>query len=212
VIEFDDHFDVPATPDRVMARFMDVPAVARCIPGVELQGLNEAGEHLGAMTVAFGPKRLRFEGKLRCEFDPVARTGLLTGGGMAAGRGAAVRVRTEFQVTPAPGTTQAAPASRVTIRSRTDLQGVLAAFAATGGTVLARQVMQEFAAALAAQLAQEAQPAGEPSSPGGAPVKAEPVPAGAPVPLSAGALLWRTLVGWLQRLGARRPDGAIRPR
>jgi carbon monoxide dehydrogenase subunit G len=192
MIEFDDQFEVPAAPDDVMARFMDVERVAECVPGVSLRGRDAEGNHLGTMTVAFGPKRIKFEGKLRCDFDAAQRTGLLTGGGMAAGRGAAVKVRTQFAVIPAPDATPSEPRSLVTISSRADLQGVLASFAATGGAVLARQVMQEFAAALTAQLSPAAA-----AAPGEA-AAATAQPAPKPQALSAGSLIWRTFTAWLR--------------
>ena len=101
MIEFDDAFELPADADTVMRRFMDVEGVARCVPGVSLEGRDDDGEYRGSMTVAFGPKRLKFQGKLRCEFDAAARTGTLSGGGLASGRGAAVKVNTRFRVVDA---------------------------------------------------------------------------------------------------------------
>lgn len=206
MIEFDDQFEVPARPDVVMARFMDVERIAQCVPGVTLEGQDNEGNFLGTMTVAFGPKRLKFQGKLRCDFDATQRTGTLSGGGMAAGRGAAVRVKSQFWVLESPDASTAAPRSIVKISSRADLQGVLAQFAATGGAVLAKQVMQEFAAALTVQLTSSATTAPGAAA-GDADAGSEPVPAPPtpPIqPLSATSLLWRTFVAWLRRLVSTR--------
>ena len=186
MIEFDDSFEVPAAPDRVMQRLAGVPRVAQCVPGAGGEGRDEEGAWLGTMTAALGPKKLRFAGKVRCDFEMAARTGTITGGGNA-GRGASITVRTVFDVREAPGSTAAAPRSVVAVHSKTDMQGVLASFAAAGGAVLAAQLMREFSAALTAQLSAEAQTRG---------------PASAAMPL--GTLLWRSLRSALRRLfGAR---------
>lgn len=226
MIEFDDSFEVPALPDRVMERLADVRRVAQCVPGASIDGQTDDGVWLGTMAAAFGPKKLRFSGKVRCEFDMAGRTGVIMGGGTAAGRGASISVRTEFDVREAPGATAAAPRSIVAVRSKTDMQGVLAPFAAAGGAVLAAQLMREFSDALTAQLAaEECAPQGEAvnlegSAVGyaqnGAPVSARPIvvdaPAAsadvapgrghtsAPPALSVGSLLWRSLWGALRRL------------
>lgn len=208
MIEFDDQFEVPASPDVIMASFMDIERIAQCVPGVTLEGQDSEGNFLGTMTVAFGPKRLKFQGKLRCDFDASRRTGTLSGGGMAAGRGAAVRVNSQFWVLESPGASVAAPRSIVKISSRADLQGVLAQFAATGGAVLAKQVMQEFAAALTVQLTSAATAAaGTADAAADNDAASQPVqahPTTAVQPLSATSLLWRTFVGWIKRLVSTR--------
>jgi len=205
VIEFNDSFEVPASPDRVMQRLADVPRVAQCVPGASIEGHDEDGHWLGTMAAAFGPKKLRFAGKVRCSFDLARRTGVITGGGTAAGRGASISVRTEFDVREAPGV---AGRSIVSVRSVADMQGVLAPFAAAGGAVLAAQLLSDFSAALTRQLSDESDPEASAASSGQTdrtlpdedektrePSSAIPEPA----TLSLGGLLRRSLWGALRR-------------
>lgn len=198
MIEFDDQFEVPAAPDVVMARFMDVERVAQCVPGVTLEDKDDEGNYLGTMAVAFGPKRLKFQGKLRCDFDLAQRSGTLSGGGMATGRGAAVRINSQFWVLESPTSSADAPRSVVKISSRADLQGVLAQFASTGGAVLAKQVMQDFATALTVQLGPPAAPTNTTGEAKEAAV--QPSATAAAKPLSATSLVWRTFVAWVKRI------------
>ncbi|MDO9435743.1 SRPBCC domain-containing protein [Hydrogenophaga sp.] len=192
MIVFDDQFEVPAEPDAVMQRFMDVDAIARCVPGVTLDGQDEQGNYLGTMTVAFGPKRLKFQGRMKCEFDAAARTGVLSGGGAAAGRSAQVQMNSRFSVVPA-----GAGRSRVEIASRTEMHGVLAQFATAGGAAVAKQLMEEFANNLSQALAapvptQNTAPGAPPAAPQALPRAAE---------LSAGRMLWRMFLARLRGWG-----------
>lgn len=192
MIVFNDQFEVPADPDAVMQRFMDVNAIAGCVPGVTLDGQDEQGNYLGTMTVAFGPKRLKFQGRMKCEFDAAARTGVLSGGGAAAGRSAQVQMNTRFSVVPA-----GVGRSRVEIASRTDMHGVLAQFATAGGAAVAKQLMDEFANNLSQALAtpaptQNVAPGEQPAAPQAMPRAAE---------LSAGRLLWRMFLARLRGWG-----------
>ncbi|HEY0296815.1 MAG TPA: SRPBCC domain-containing protein [Bordetella sp.] len=159
-MEFQDSFEIPAPPSEVMRRFTDVERISLCVPGLTMTGRDDDdGGYLGVMTVAFGPKRLKFQGKVRCEFDLEHCKGTLTGGGAAAGRSASIQVRTGFSVEQAPGATAAAPRSVVRIVSHADLQGVLAQFAGTGGIALGRQLMRDFARNLTDELSKEVVPA-----------------------------------------------------
>lgn len=109
MIHFKDSFQVPATPDVVMQRFMDVDGIASCVPGASIEGRDPEGNYLGMVTVALGPKKVNFRGKIRCEFDAASQSGVLTGGGVAAGRGASVQVRTVFLIREAPARLRALP-------------------------------------------------------------------------------------------------------
>ncbi|QHE83442.1 SRPBCC domain-containing protein [Hydrogenophaga sp. BPS33] len=194
MIVFDDQFEVPADPDAVMQRFMDVNAIAACVPGVSLQGQDEQGHYLGTMTVAFGPKRLKFQGRMQCEFDAAARTGVLSGGGAAAGRSAQVQMNTRFAVVPV-----SAGRSRVEIASRTEMHGVLAQFATAGGAAVAKALMEEFANNLSQTLSASATTAAASAEPG-----AQPAPPQAPpraAELSASRMLWRVLLSRLRAWG-----------
>jgi carbon monoxide dehydrogenase subunit G len=151
MMEFEGAFCVPGRPDEVMMQFTDVERMARCMPGATLEGRDVEGNYLGVMTVAFGPKKIKFRGKVSCNFDMAARSGLLRGRGAADLRAARIEMRTWFSVAPDPEASDAAPMSIVKLNSEADLQGVLADFAKTGGAALANVIMADFAKRLAAE-------------------------------------------------------------
>lgn len=55
---------VSASTSRVWDFVMDVPAVARCVPGVESIEAIDADTFLGVLRVRVGPVGVRFEGRL----------------------------------------------------------------------------------------------------------------------------------------------------
>jgi carbon monoxide dehydrogenase subunit G len=153
-MQFEGAFRVPGKPDDVMAKFTDVERMARCMPGASIEGRDEEGNYLGAMMVAFGPKKIKFRGKVNCQFDLPGRSGTLRGRGAADMRAARIEVRTAFSVAADPEASEDAPMSVVTLNSEADLQGVLADFAKTGGAALANVIMEDFAKRLAAEFSQ----------------------------------------------------------
>jgi carbon monoxide dehydrogenase subunit G len=82
-MQFEGAFLVPGRPDDVIVKFTDVERMARCMPGASIEGRDEEGNYLGVMTVAFGPKKIKFRGKVNCQFDIAARSGTLRGRGAA---------------------------------------------------------------------------------------------------------------------------------
>lgn len=196
MIEIEDRFVVPAAPAEVMRRFSDVERIAQCLPGVALEGRDQEGYYLGTMTVAFGPKRVKFQGRVRCDFDLDGRRGTLAGAGSAAGRAATIRSHTAFSIHPHPDAGPDANASVVEVLSRTELHGVLAQFAAAGGAVLGRQIMRDFSERLAEELRTESGGRSRQSQ-AEAPHTALPGPSSSlapdPQPLSALSLVWRVL-------------------
>jgi carbon monoxide dehydrogenase subunit G len=209
MIHFKDSFEVPATPDVVMQRFMDVEGIASCVPGASIEGRDPEGNYLGMVTVALGPKKVNFRGKIRCEFDAASQSGVLTGGGVAAGRGASVQVRTGFLIREAPGATASAPCSVVEVDSKVDLQGVLAQFAAAGGNIMAAQLLREFSSALTAQLAETA------PAPGGtdAAQEKQPAPKAEVKALPVGKLIlmmaWNACKQFYSAVRAKLPGGSV---
>ena len=82
-MQFEGAFRVPGRPEDVIVRFTDVERMARCMPGASIEGRDDEGNYLGAMTVAFGPKRIKFRGKMSCQFDIPGLRGTLRGRGAA---------------------------------------------------------------------------------------------------------------------------------
>ncbi|TWG96388.1 hypothetical protein L598_002600000180 [Mesorhizobium sp. J18] len=154
-MNFSGDFTAPGDPDVVMRRFTDIGRMARCMPGASLEGKDEEGNYVGVMTVSFGPKRLRFTGRMTCEFDLANRSGVLRGRGSGDARGARVSFETRFRVDPEPVAEGAPPVSRIRIDSTAELGGVIAEFAKTGGIALANVLLRDFATNLEKDLAQD---------------------------------------------------------
>jgi carbon monoxide dehydrogenase subunit G len=186
-VHFEGEFRVPGTPDAVMGRFADVERMARCMPGAVIEGRGDDGSYLGAMVVAFGPKKINFRGRVSHEFDTVAHTGTLTGRGAADMRAARIGVKVTYTVRADPDAATAT--SVVALVSDADLTGVLADFARTGGIPVANALMAGFAKRMAEEFAAET-----PAVAAAAPT-AENV-----VPLAAHGLLWDVIKAKLLQL------------
>lgn len=139
-MQFEGEFNLPGTPDEVIRQLADVERVAKCVPGAQLEGRDEDGSYRGAMVVAFGPKRIRFNGKVFCDFDIEGRSGTLRGRGAADMRAARFEIKTHFTVNNDPDA-----GSAVRLKSDIELSGVLAAVAGTGAAVVGNALMREFA-------------------------------------------------------------------
>ena len=152
-MEFAGEFKVPGTPDKVIREFADVERMAKLMPGASIEGRDEEGNYLGVMTVAFGPKRIKFKGKVAVEIDEATRSGKLRGRGAADMRSARIETRLNYQLHDDP--TAATPTTIVRLKAEADMQGVLAEFAKTGGEAVGNVLMAEFAKNLAAEIGSE---------------------------------------------------------
>lgn len=165
-MRFEFQFSVPADQGTALTRFEDVERMVRCMPGAALEGRREDGSYTATMTVAFGPKRLTFRGKLGVSTDKQAGTGTVTIRADSDVRGTRLNAVVTYRVVediPA----RAPPQSSVILVSEAELTGVLASFAATGGMAFADGLMQEFARRLAADFGTvtEAPPAPQTDAP-----------------------------------------------
>jgi carbon monoxide dehydrogenase subunit G len=155
---------VPGRPDEVIAAFADIERMAQYLPGAAIEGRGEDGSYLGAITVTFGPKRLVFRGKMVSEIDAAAKSGMLQGQGSSDQRAARFKVRVTYTLHDAAAGA-ASPSTRVNIVSVAELQGVLEDFARTGGPVVAKVILDEFAARFAAGMAASRSPSAETQAP-----------------------------------------------
>jgi carbon monoxide dehydrogenase subunit G len=181
-MHFEGEFSVPGTPDAVIRRFADVERMARCMPGAAIEGRDEDGNYLGAMLVAFGPKKIRFRGRVAVETDFDAHTGSLRGRGAADMRAARIEVRIAYALRQDPA---ASGATLVKLTSDAELGGVLADFARTGGVPFANALMQDFSKRAAEEFATDA------------PSQVAPAQ---PVPLAAHGLFWQVIKAKLVHL------------
>lgn len=61
-------FVVERAASEVWAFFQDVPSVAQCLPGAQLEGQDDDGTYDGSLSVKLGPMTAAFEGK--CVITP----------------------------------------------------------------------------------------------------------------------------------------------
>lgn len=197
-MRFEGEFSVPGAPAEVLAAFADIERMVPCMPGASIDGRDEEGNWLGSMVVAFGPKKIRFKGKIRNAVDLPAQRGTLDVRGAADMRVAApAQAHVQYTVTG-----DAAGGSRVTLVSDAELGGVLADFARTGGIAVTQALMEMFAQRLAQEFSRAAPAVAvvvQEEAP--APVAAAPEPA--PAALSAGQLLWLVIKGFFTRRTGR---------
>lgn len=194
-MNFEGQFKVPGTPDEVIREFADVERMATLMPGAAIEGRDEEGNYLGGMTVAFGPKRIKFKGKVMVETDIAGKSGKMRGRGAADMR--AARIETRLAYTLHADESASEPTTIVKLKAEADLQGVLAEFAKTGGEAVGNVMMEQFANNMAAEFGRNkgAAPAAT-SSAGAAPRAATTTAAPAREPqaaLSASNLLWRVI-------------------
>src|SRR5690242_2236522 len=174
-MHFEGEFSVPGKPDDVIRRFADVERMARCMPGAVIEGRDEQGNYLGGMLVAFGPKKIKFKGRVAVDTDMAAHTGSLHGRGAADMRAARIGVRINYALRDDPAVSGS---TLVKLTSDAELGGVLADFARTGGVPFANALMQDFSKRVAEEFATEA------------PQHTAQVE---PAPLAAHGLLWRVI-------------------
>jgi len=58
---------IPVEPERLWDFLMEVPAVARCVPGVETIEAVDANAYKGSLRVQVGPIRLSLQGSMTVE-------------------------------------------------------------------------------------------------------------------------------------------------
>jgi uncharacterized protein len=193
-VHFEGEFRVPGEAADVMRRFADVPRMARCMPGAVLEPQAEDGAWPGAMVVSFGPKKINFKGRATCVFDFDALTGVVQGRGAADMRAARIGVKTSFALADDPAAAE--PTTIVKIVSDSELGGVLADFARTGGVAVANAIMADFARRAADEFAKDASPPPATATPSPSqPAQVENAP------LAAHGLLWVAIKAYLARLG-----------
>ncbi len=216
-MEFDNSFDVPLPPDQAWNVLMDIPRIARCMPGAELTEVVDAQNYRGKISVRLGPVSLAFAGRVQIDnLDEVSHSAHVKAqGNDAKGRGSA-NATARFHVEPI------GEGSRVMIHTDLMLSGAVAQYGRGVGIIqgTAAQIVGQFAANLRKQLAGQSplQPAataaaavgtaargGEKSEPAAAP----PAPAAPPDqparPISGLSLIARVIWRQIRALfGGRR--------
>jgi len=203
-MRFEGEFRVPGQPRAVLERFAEVERMVKCMPGASIDGRDDEGHYLGGMLVAFGPKKIKFKGKVTASVDLESLTGKLHVRGAADMR-AGARAEVNVVYTVRDDASASKPTSIVALTSDAELGGVLADFGSTGGIAVTQALMDVFAQRCAEEFSKEAS---VPTSEGGsqpstaatstntagqgsaATAASSPAPEQANEALSANALLW----------------------
>ena len=174
-MRFEGEFRVPGQPRVVLERFADVERMVKCMPGASIDG-----NYLGGMLVAFGPKKIKFKGKVTASVDLEALAGKLHVRGAADMR-AGARAEVNVVYTVRDDASAAVPTSVVALTSEAELGGVLADFGSTGGIAVTQALMEVFAQRCAEEFSREAAAA----SPGSEAIASASSPAPTPIEASA---------------------------
>ena len=138
MIHLSDGFDVPVTPERAFELLTDLPYVAPCVPGGEVDAPNESGAYPGRVTVKLGPMKFSYEGTLRIiERDAEALSAVIEGSGKASGGAERASVRSVVRVSAS------GEGARVDLETELDIKGRAAQMGAgIIGSVSKRMVKQ----------------------------------------------------------------------
>jgi carbon monoxide dehydrogenase subunit G len=208
-MRFEGEFRVPGQPRAVLERFAEVERMVKCMPGASIDGRDDDGNYLGGMLVAFGPKKIKFKGKVTASVDLESLTGKLHVRGAADMR-AGARAEVNVVYTVRDDASASTPTSIVALTSEAELGGVLADFGSTGGIAVTQALMDVFAQRCAEEFSKETSvqtsDGGHPSASttagesatsaktadaaSAATAASSPVPEQANEALSANALLW----------------------
>jgi uncharacterized protein len=154
-MRFEGEFRVPGQPRAVLERFAEVERMVKCMPGASIDGRDDDGNYLGGMLVAFGPKKIKFKGKVTASVDLEALTGKLHVRGAADMR-AGARAEVNVVYTVRDDASASKPTSIVALTSDAELGGVLADFGSTGGIAVTQALMDVFAQRCAEEFSKEA--------------------------------------------------------
>ncbi len=144
-----------ASPEAAWAALSDLRRVAACLPGAELDTLDD-GHVTGHVGIALGPVKARFAGEGRVMLDDAARSGRLLGGG----RDGASRAQGEVTWSVLPAATGG---SELLVRLSWRLTGPLAQFGRAALVQdLVRRLARDFARNLDALAAGAAPPPARP--------------------------------------------------
>jgi carbon monoxide dehydrogenase subunit G len=204
-MHFEGEFPVPGRPEVVLGHFADVERMVTCMPGASIEGRDEEGNFLGTMLVAFGPKKIKFRGKVACKIDTTARNGQLHVRGGADLRSVA-RIEVLVRYTVREDAGAISPASIVSLTSDAQFGGVLADFGRTGGIAVTKALMETFAKRVAEEFGRDAIPTAAAQAPKVSSEGVTPDTDRAPAALTATTLLWSMMTAkfvasfnWLMR-------------
>lgn len=187
-MDITERFTVARPIGEVWDLFLDVPEVARCLPGADLTDDHGDGSYSGNMTVKLGPISSSFEGQATIVSDEANYQMEIKGKGVDRSGGSQGRVKVLVTlVATDPGSTD------VSIESHVTLAGPIAQFGRTGLVKeVSRRIIDEFGECLHAKLD------------AGSEEDAAAIEAG---DIKGMSLFFSSLWSWIMARFRRRPDG-----
>jgi len=141
---------VPAPPERVWAFMMDIPAVSRCVPGVDGVARIDDTTYSGVMSVRVGPIQIRLDGRvILAERDEPARQARMDLQAADKRVNGAVNAKMRMQLSPG----ETSDKTDVDIHTDANVMGKLGEFGQAVIRKKADQIVQEFARNLSAAVA-----------------------------------------------------------
>jgi carbon monoxide dehydrogenase subunit G len=207
-VELDRTFPLPV-PAGVSWEFLqNIEAVAGCMPGARITERLPSGGYKGTVTVRAGPVTMSFRGDVEVrDIDPAARSLRLLGKGSdsTGTSGASLDLAARIDAV-------GEDASTLVGRSEVAMSGKAAAFGGRMMTSIADQVLNQFGANFAREVAAfAARGAGSNGAAPAAPAApAQGLPAASPAPSPVGrelnglALLWAVVKDWLRGLFSKK--------
>jgi carbon monoxide dehydrogenase subunit G len=145
---FEQTVSLPADPDRVWAFVMDVPSVAKCIPGVEAVEDLGGDRYRATVRVRVGPIGLALQSEIRVvERDEATRTAAMQVEGADKRIGGAVKATMTMQLNPGPEGTS------MEVKTDAQVMGRIGDFGQPVIRKKADQMLQEVGANMRAALA-----------------------------------------------------------
>lgn len=145
----DQRITVPAPPEQVWAFMMDIPAVSRCVPGLDNVSRIDDQTYSGLMSVRVGPIAVKLDGRvILAERDEAARRARMDLQAADKRINGAVNAKMRMEISSAAdgnGST-----SDVAISTDANVMGKLGEFGQSMIRKKADQILQEFAQNLSA--------------------------------------------------------------
>lgn len=139
---------VQRDPEAVWDLFQDVPQLAHCLPGAELDEVHGDGSYSGKVSAKLGPLTATFEGKATVTSDHAERAGTVDGKGVDRRGGSRGQVKVHYRIEPGEAGTV------VTVDADVMLAGAAAQFGRTGLIKeMSTRLIDEFVHCVEAKLA-----------------------------------------------------------